>query len=318
MRTTTLASSLAAALASVVALAACTDGPMLGTVDDEVIGGTLTPEGMFPGVGGLLYDLGSGPQLGCTGTLIAPTVVLTAAHCVDPQLGGDALVGFTLAHDTVTTRPPMTNVVRKQPHPQFSLDAAIEPGLGHWFDIGLVFLSAPITEVAPVKLPRPDDAAGLVADGDLHIVGYGRISNATQDVGVMYDAATKLVSVGDWELQVSMGQGQPQNCHGDSGGPALAELGGTTRVVGTVSRSFDLSSECTNGGVDTRVDAYLDWIFAQEGVVDVPCGSGLAEACAGDEDGDGGCCSTGGGAGGSLVAAGLAGLGLVIARRRRR
>ena len=66
------------------------------------------------------------------------------------------------------------------------------------------------------------------------------------------------------------------------------------------------------------VDAYLDWIFAQEGVVDVPCGSGLAEACAGDEDGDGGCCSTGGGAGGSLVAAGLAGLGLVIARRRRR
>ena len=321
MRTPHLASSLASSLTALLAaggLAACVDGgPQLGAADEAVIGGTKTPDGMFPGVGALLYNLGEGPQTGCTGTLIAPTVVLTAAHCVDPQLGGDVLVGFTLDHDTVTAPPVMKNAIGKRAHPQFDLQADIQPGLGHWYDIGLVFLAAPIEDVPPVKLPRPDDGALLAADGDIHIVGYGRISNETNDVGVMYDADTKLVSLNEWELQIAAGGGQPQNCHGDSGGPGLFDVGGATRVVGTVSRSFDLSGECLNGGVDTRVDAYLDWIFAQPEVMAaaVPCGSGLAEACEDDDDGG---CSTGGGRGGAGGALALAGLALVLARRSRR
>lgn len=298
--------------AAALSPSACVDGgPNVGVRTDPVIGGAVTAEGLFPAVGALLYDLGGGPQAGCTGTLIAPTVVMTAAHCVDPQLGGDALIGFTLRHDTLTGPPAMTAVARKVAHEQFNLNAPITAGLGHWFDIGLVFLAAPITDVEPVLLPRPTDTPGLLANADLTIVGYGRTSNQTQDVGVMHDAATKLVSLNAYELQVSMGQGQPQNCHGDSGGPALAELDGT-RVVGVVSRSFDASSQCLNGGVDTRVDAYLDWIFAQA-PPDVPCGSGLAPSC---ETDDGGCCSTSRSApAGSLA---LAGVALVGLRRRRR
>ncbi|HVV86107.1 MAG TPA: trypsin-like serine protease [Kofleriaceae bacterium] len=299
-------------------LGACTEPyPDVGARADEVIGGQVTPDGMYPGVGGLLYDLGEGPQLGCTGTLISPTVVLTAAHCVDPQLGGDELVGFTFAHDTVTAPPPMITVDHKVRHEQFDLQADIPPGLGHWYDIGLVFLAQPVTDVAPVKLPRPTDKPSLVADADLTIVGYGRTSNETGDVGVMHDAATKLVSLGDFELQVAGGNGQPQNCNGDSGGPALVELDGT-RTVGIVSRSFDGMPNCLNGGVDTRVDAYLDWITAQ-GVTDLPCGSGNAAACKDDDDGDdGGCCSTSRHApGGSILLAGLVAGGLVRRRRRR-
>ena len=308
-----------AALAPVVVLAlasGCTE-PDLGVHEDEIIGGQVTADGLFPGVGAVLYDLGGGrPEAGCTGTLIAPTVVLTAAHCIDPQLGGDAVVGFTLVHDTVAAVPPMTAVVGKVKHEQFDLFAEPAPGLTQWFDIALVFLATPITEVAPVKLPRPDDAPGLVADGDLTIVGYGRTSNQSNATGVKYDAVTKLVSLNQWELQVSRGQGQPQNCHGDSGGPALAELAGT-RVVGVVSRSFDLSNQCLNGGVDTRVDAYLDWIWTNlPADAVVPCGSGLAEPCPGEDEG-GGCCSTSREApAGSLAAAALV-LGAVTRRRRR-
>ena len=311
MRLTDLARACLLVAAALSPIACVDGGPDVGVRTDQVIGGTVTADGLFPAVGALLYDLGRGPQTGCTGTLIAPTVVLTAAHCVDPQLGGDALVGFTLSHDTVAATPPMTAVARKVEHAQFDIGANPGAGLSHWFDIGLVFLAAPITDVDPVLLPRPTDAPGLLANADLTIVGYGRTSNQTQDVGVMHDAATKLVSLGDWELQVSMGQGQPQNCHGDSGGPALAELDGT-RVVGVVSRSFDASSQCLNGGVDTRVDAYLDWIFAQMPPA-VPCGSGLAAACSTDE---GGCCSTSSSApAGSLALAGVVLAGL---RRRRR
>lgn len=303
-----------APLAASLGLAACTE-PTLGQDGQPIIGGTLTPDGEFPGVGALLYDLGSGrPETGCTGTLIAPTVVLTAAHCVDPALGGDALVAFTLAHDTVSAAPPMTMVASKTKHEQFDLGADITPGLGKWFDIGLVVLQSPITEVPPVRLPRPTDGLALTADTDITIVGYGRTSDATNDVGVMFDSVTKLASVGDWELQIGAGGGQPQNCNGDSGGPALIEIAGVPRVVGVVSRSFDAQPGCRNGGIDTRVDAYLDWIFAQM-PADVPCGSGLAPACADDDD-EGGCCSTGGSAGGPL-ALGVLVAGLVLRRRRR-
>ena len=297
---------------SLAALAAACTEPELGARTDEIIGGAATPAGGFPGVGALLYDVGSGPQTGCTGTLIAPSVVLTAAHCVDPSLGGDALVGFTLDHDTVSALPAMTTIANRRPHEQFSLGNEVKPNeLTRWFDIGLVVLAEPITAVAPIKLARPVDSATLVAEADLHIVGYGRTSNDTGDLGVKQDAATKLISTGDWELQVSRGQGQPQNCHGDSGGPALTAVGG--RVVGVVSRSFDLTGDCLNGGVHTRVDAYLDWIFAQE-LTDVPCGSGLSPACAEDDEDDGGC-STGGAPTGWLTVLGVA---LALATRRRR
>jgi MYXO-CTERM domain-containing protein len=288
------------------ALALAADG------GSRVLDGEPVPKGMVLDC----VAVGSGTQWACTGTLIAPTVVLTAAHCIDSNLGGDALVGFTLAHDTRSAAPTMTATLSSVQHESFDVFSQPDPGLTQWFDIGLVILAEPVTEVAPIKMPRPDDAPNLLADADLSIVGYGRTSNQTQETGVMHDATTKLVSLNQWELQVAGGGGQPQNCHGDSGGPALAELGGT-RVVGVVSRSFDLSPQCLNGGIDTRVDAYLDWIFAQM-PPGVPCGSGLAEPCAEDEDEGGGCCSTSREApAGSLVVGALV-FGMVARRRRRR
>jgi hypothetical protein len=71
--------------------------------------------------------------------------------------------------------------------------------------------------------------------------------------------------------------GQPQNCQGDSGGPAFLDFDGESRLVGTVSRgpSSD-QSDCSQGGIDSRVDPYLEWISDR---VELPCGSGLAAAC---------------------------------------
>jgi MYXO-CTERM domain-containing protein len=179
-----------------------------------------------------------------------------------------------------------------------------------------VLLERPITSVAPVRMPRSDQAADIVAGIDLEIVGYGRTSNETSDVGVMYDAMSAVISINPTELQVGMGSPQPQNCNGDSGGPGFADLDGERRVIGIVSRSFS-GGECTMGGVDTRVDAYLRWIHSKV-ASGIPCGSGLAEPCAGEDPGDedGGCCSAGGDARGSWVLAFVVGA-LVLGRRRR-
>lgn len=302
--------ALFASVCATATLAGCFE-PALETDEEYVIGGTLTTAGKFPGVGALMYDFGGDVQQGCTGTLIAPTAVLTAAHCVDPDLTGGIVPGFSLALDTTTGNPAITPGLQTFKHESFDINADITDGLAQFFDVGVVILAQPITEVAPVKMPRPDQAASITAGMDLAIVGYGRTSNATNDTGVMYDAMTKLISFNPTEIQVGMGSPQPQNCNGDSGGPALAELDGR-RVVGIVSRSFT-GAECTMGGVDTRVDAYLSWIHGKV-TTGIPCGSGMSPACEVEDppgDDEGGCCSTGSDGRGAGVLGLLVGLALI-------
>lgn len=302
------------------ALTACFDpalDPDLTSDEAYVIGGELTTAGEFPGVGALMYDFGGEVQQGCTGTLIAPNAVLTAAHCLDPDITPPGVPGFSLALDTTTGNPATVPGLMAYKHESFDINVEQMDGLSHFFDVGVLILSEPITTVAPVKMPRADQSAAITAGMDLAIVGYGRTSNTTNDTGVMYDAMTKLVSFNATELQVGMGAPQPQNCNGDSGGPALSELDGR-RIVGIVSRSF-MGVECTMGGVDTRVDAYLTWIHGKV-PTGIPCGSGLSEPCEGEDPGDddGGCCSTGSDGRAAGVFGVLVGMALLVPRRRRR
>jgi uncharacterized protein (TIGR03382 family) len=308
------------------AVTACIEAPPNGERDQHVIGGTMTPEGEYPGVGAL-YVSGFGAM--CTGTLIAPRVVLTAAHCL--AFGGPP--GFTLVHDTVTSQPPFTAGMRAVPHPMFDIGSMPGPGVSTFYDIGLLFLSQDITSVAPVPLPTPAQGGELVAGMQLHLVGYGRTTNDNDEAGIMFDAMTDLVEVGTTELQIST-PGNPQNCHGDSGGPALYDFGGGLAVVGVVSRSADAGPDCFVGGIDTRVDAYLAWIAQEAPEVCVPPACTMPDAAPppppdgdpnapdadpgnpGDGDG-GGCCSTAGGdATGSALLALVVGVALLRRRRR--
>lgn len=310
-------SALGLALLAPLALAACVEDPTLGTGDQPVIGGTRTPDGMYPAVGALVYDFGGQTLAGCTGTLITPQVVLTAAHCLDPQVTGGILpTGFTLKHDTTTSTMPMTGVMSTMRHESFDINSG-GSGLSQFFDIGLVFLTAPVTGVNPVRMPTPDEATALTVGTELELVGYGQTSDANPNsTGVMFNAVTHAIELVPTEMRVSMGTPDPQNCHGDSGGPALAVLGGGQRIVGIVSRSYE-SAQCDNGGVDTRVDAYLTWIHSKV-TTGIPCGSGLAPACMEGEDGgdDSGCCSTGA-PGGSSLLLGAAASAFLLRRRRR-
>jgi hypothetical protein len=311
---------------------ACTEVPSLSQRESDVIGGQITPEGEFPGVGSLYLmapDLCGAPGCStCTGTLIAPDVVLTAGHCLDPifldqdgdgQLSSDEIPGFTLAHDTVSSQPQVTPGASTLVHPSFDLSAPSE--FGQWFDIALLFLAQPITSVPPILLPSVADGESLASGMQLELVGYGRTSNDTDETGVMFDAVTDLVTRGTHELQIST-PGAPQNCHGDSGGPALKDFGGGRRVVGVVSRSANGTGECTGGGIDTRVDAYLTWIDASAPTVCIPgeCAPDAAppppDGGAGADGDGGGCCSSSRDA--ATASALLAFVvGLMLVRRRR-
>jgi MYXO-CTERM domain-containing protein len=258
-------------------------------------------------------------------------VVLTAAHCVEPDFLGTEIPGFTLANDTVTSPPPVVAGLRYVQHELFDINVELQPGLQQFYDIGLLWLAEPITTTDPMQIATPAEAeAGLVAGLDLQLVGYGRTSNETFEAGVKHDAIADLVDFNTSELQISMGGGTPQNCHGDSGGPAIVDFGDGLRVVGVVSRSATNEGDCNDGGIDTRPDFYLDWVNDQ---IDAACEGGACPDAAvpdampapdagapdagdpGAEGGDAGCCSTGGSGAGPLLVGALV-LGALTRRRR--
>lgn len=306
-----------------VALAACVDGPALDREAAYVIGGAATTAGEFPGVGALMYDFGdgSGPQFGCTGTLIAPDVVLTAAHCIDPELWGTTVPGFTLALD-VRAAAGVPEIVPGREgiaFDAFDIEAPLEDGLAQFHDIGVLRLAASITTVPPARMVRRSHVPRIVAGLAVEIAGYGLTDPDGAEGGVMFDAQATIASLNASEIQIGAGTPAPQNCNGDSGGPGFAEFGTGRRIIGVVSRSF-AGGRCVTGSIDTRVDPYLSWIHAQvpEGL---PCGSGLEDPCPGEPD-DGeesGWCAAGGGSGGvgSMLMVVLAGAGASRRRRRR-
>lgn len=297
---------------ALVAAAACVevdDGGALGTRAAAVIGGTPTAVGAHPAVGALVD-----PGVTCSGTLIAPDVVLTAAHCI---MDASALPGFTLERDarsaTAVIAPDRAIV-----HPDWQIDRPIDDGPTQFYDIGILLLSTPVTNVQPAILASPAEGTRLVEGLMMTMVGYGEtIDNDPASAGVKVEAQAPIVARSASEFQIS-NPGDAQNCYGDSGGPAFADIGTGERLMGVVSRGATLAPTCDQGSVDTRVDHYMAWIRSE---VPEVCVGG--EECAGGALPEGfgaeirGGCAVGGGAGGGAGFAAVIGA-LAIARRRRR
>lgn len=215
----------------------------------------------------------------CSGSLITPTLVLTARHCVSHVEEGGVVCApvtingvprtATLTEGTfsglafnVTTEQTInfrsgrfTRVVEVLIPP----DSMGTPLCGR--DIALLRLAQPITTVAPIR-PRLDIIArnnevftasgfGVTSDNAMNsgqrrmregltVEHVGRI--AARGGGVVMEERELLANEG--------------TCRGDSGGPALDELG---EVFGVLSRG---GAGCTSP-IYTRVDAFSDWIRAQ-------------------------------------------------------
>ncbi|MFO0736653.1 MAG: trypsin-like serine protease [Labilithrix sp.] len=209
--------------------------------ESEIVGGSLTSS--YAAVGALTTSTGF-PF--CTGTVIAPRVVVTAAHCLAEPGTSASGIRFALGPDA-NNPSSVLRVKRIAYHPQYD-----EQQIKN--DIGVVILSAD-APVAPV--PANTSMTSSWVGKSLTFVGYGVTNGSTQTgAGRKRVVSIPISQVG--ATQFAYQTRGKNTCNGDSGGPAFAtDASGNLTVVGVTSYG---DASCTSYGVDTRVDAFKSFI----------------------------------------------------------
>lgn len=190
----------------------------------------------------------------CTGTLIGPTTVLTAAHCVSGfeerlKESGVFIIGSNITQPDETPIAVIDYKIREDYNPTVYEN-----------DIALVYLkSAPISgKIVSLHkgMPTWDDL--ISKKMSLTFVGFGYDVDDGQQVGrgIKREASWFMSSMS--EKTVSFPAADKGTCKGDSGGPALLVESGKTLQVAVTSGS--LTNSCKDGGIETRVDYFQSWL----------------------------------------------------------
>ena len=201
-------------------------------------------DGDHPNVGGVIVEDSEGLFLVCTGTLISPTVVLTAAHCI---FEGEYFVSFDqeftaqskLYHGTPFQHPDYT-WSQNDPH-----------------DVAVIVLDQQVRGITPASLP----SAGLLSQLSLNgqkftAVGYGlhepNIGGGPisfEDVNDRWRSVSEFNALTQAWLRLSQNPatGDGGTCYGDSGGPNFLGAGATeTPIIAAITVTGDFFCRASN------------------------------------------------------------------------
>lgn len=300
-----------------IAIAGCGADPAVGEGASAIIGGAVTTGD--PAVVMLVsYPPDQSTFDACTASLIAPSVLLTAAHCLDPATHPGYVFGAFTGPDAsafptaAQLAPQLAAITETHAHPDY------DPAAPFHADIGVALLAQPMT-VDPLPFARAAlDPA--IAGGPARIVGYGQTVYGTLNE-VKHEAATVVgaVEAGDTLL---VGDTTHRSCVGDSGGPALVTIDGVETIAGVDSYTDTLG--CLEPAHYRRTDAYAAFLAMYAPPKDTPDagagggggGGGGGGAGSSEDPASGGCSLDPRPAGGAITPALLA-LGALLARRRR-
>lgn len=250
--------ALAASLIPSVAFAdAVADQPAPPSVEPEpemIVGGMDSPLGNWPDTAAILYN----GQQQCTGTLIAPTVALTAGHCAE---GGITPTSILIGTNSLTRGDgERINISQR-----FVLQEN---------DTTVLVLAKPATTVEPRAIATGWATFDIKNGAPVQIVGYGATrSDGSGSAALMQEVRSTITDFdcstkpGCQPFELGAGGMGIDSCFGDSGGPLYLITDYGDFLVGVTSRGYSVSGPpCGNGGIYGRPDEIVDIIEQKAGV----------------------------------------------------
>ncbi len=202
----------------------------------------------------VLRDEADAPR--CSATLIHPSFVLTAAHC----LVGLESVGFGEDGDSPIREHELVSCI---PHPDF------EGALG--VDLAVCELAEPVNDVPIVPMMMGCEQDALVEGALVTIVGYGNTQSYFNEWGEFVwgegigpkryvDQVLHSFDLDAQEVHMIGVNEDAGGCHGDSGGSSYIQLAdGTWRLFGVAQSLFDASSvDAAASASPTGIGGFVD------------------------------------------------------------
>lgn len=277
---------LAAVIVLVMSLGVLTVSPV------GAITGNYVADFEHPYVGlAVFYDENGEFLHRCSGSLLSPSVFLTAGHCVE----GATSARIYFQQDAGANYDPETELDPVSGYPEYCADGTLgvtcatsDELYNYGFtdltditnvdihDVGLIILDQPITLAEYGSLAAPGTLDGLATrrglqDLTITVSGYGvSRTNPVQyeSYRVRLMATEQLLNlrsavVGATTLQTTAnpGGGKGGTCGGDSGGPVFLGEASSNTIVAVTSWGF--GQNCRGVDFSYRVDtqAVLDWIL---------------------------------------------------------
>jgi secreted trypsin-like serine protease len=219
-----------------------------------IVGGAApATDGVFRSVVTIVGSRGNS----CSGTLIAPDLVLSVAHCVGP--GAD----YKIVEYGKDRQPQLRNVRRVAAHPGFDMKTM----LAHraTADVSLLQLEAPKNNPSAIGVPLlPLDAGNrfTIAGIGVTVRGNGKSAGVVRSAELVATGHPGTLQIRLFDPAAGGTREGLGACTGDSGGPVFEEQQGKQVVVGVVDWSTGPNGSDGCGGLTgvTPLTLYRDWI----------------------------------------------------------
>lgn len=195
---------------------------------------------------------------GCTGTLVHPRIMLSAAHCSTPSK-----VQFGESYRKSIVKTVKIDWCAK--NPKFKMREG---------DFAFCYLKEAVNDVPIAPIAYGCEVEQVKEGAKIWLVGFG--SREDGGSGTKYKVEIPINKVMSKGQEIEVGGDGKASCYGDSGGPAFMKMSdGSWRTVGIVSRGTN--RKCGYPSVLTTAHSAVPWIqkkLKEKGVTDVdiaPC-----------------------------------------------